>query len=61
MNVRTFENPVHKMILGTEFRRNSSLTLLEKMLLPMPNLPSKAKDCYLSDVISVLSVVESEP
>ena len=61
MNVRTFENPVHKMISGTEFGRNSGPTLLEKMPLLVPELPSKAKDCHLLDVISVLRVVEGEP
>lgn len=61
VNVGTFENPVHKMISGTEFGRNSGPTLLEKMPLPMPELPSKAKDRHPSDVISVLSVVEGEP
>jgi hypothetical protein len=61
VNVGTFENPVHKMISGTEFGRNSGPTLLEKMPLPVPELPSKAKDRHPSDVISVLSVVEGEP
>jgi hypothetical protein len=61
VNVGTFENPVHKMISGTEFGRNSGPTLLEKMPLPMPELPSKAKDRHPSDVVSVLSVVEGEP
>lgn len=61
LNIGTFENPVHKMIPGTEFGRNSGSALLEKMPLPMPELPSRVKDRHPSDVVSVLSVVEGKP
>lgn len=61
VNVGTFENPVHKMISGTEFGRNAGPMLLERMPLPMPELASKAKDRHPSDVVSVLSVVEGPP
>lgn len=61
LNVGTFKNPVHKMISGTEFGRNSGSALLEKMPLPVPELPSNAKDRHPYDVVSVLGVVEGEP
>ena len=60
MNVGTFDNPVHRILSGTEFGRNSGPALVEKRPLPQPELPRKAVDRQASDVVSLLSVVEGE-
>lgn len=61
VNVGTFDQPVHRIIPGTEFGRNAGPELVKKWPLPMPKLAQDAADRHPADVLDLVDYVEGEP